>query len=49
MNIYKICTKPTQFTKGKTEETLANLAERYNLYQNNELIYCQVLLKNLNL
>jgi hypothetical protein len=36
MNIYKICTKPTQFTKGKTEETLANLAERYNLYQNNE-------------
>ena len=36
MNIYKICTKPTQFTKGKTEENLIKITERYNLYKQNE-------------
>jgi hypothetical protein len=36
MNIYQICTKPPQFVGGKTEETLTKIAERYNMYQENE-------------
>jgi hypothetical protein len=29
--MFKLRTKPTQFTKGKTEDTLCDLAQRYIL------------------
>ena len=34
MTMFKLCIKPTQFTKGKTEDTLCDLTQRYLLNVN---------------
>lgn len=34
--MYKLCTRPTQFTPGKTQETLCDISKRYEI---NKLLY----------
>jgi hypothetical protein len=48
--MYKLRTKPTQFTKGKTEDTLCDLTKRYLMYLNdNEYHLIDIIVTNKSL
>jgi hypothetical protein len=47
--MYSLRTKPTQFTKGKTEETLCDLTKRYLLNTSSEFHLIDIVVTNKNL
>ena len=47
--MFKLRTKPTQFTIGKTEDTLCDLAQRYLLNENEEYHLIDIIVTNKSL
>ncbi|MAJ97465.1 MAG: hypothetical protein CMI56_02525 [Parcubacteria group bacterium] len=47
--MFKLCTKPTQFTRGKTEETLCDITQRYLVHKTDSHHLIDIIVTNKSL